>query len=346
MAILKTNTVSGIGTEGTVFEGDITFDSLNYMTLPKGTTTQSNRGRGVIGGGFTPTLVKTVQYIEIQSTGISVDFGDKTDTRYAATAVSSSTRGVMAGGHSSSSSPYPVVNVMDYITIATTSNAIDFGDLLVAAANKTGTCNNTRGVMIGGYNPNTKAMDYITIATTGNAADFGDSIGGFYGMNQGGVVNSPTRGVVAGGNSDSAPTAVNTIQYITIATLGNATDFGDLTHTNGYFNVGACSETRGLFMGGADITSPYAVTNVIDYITIATTGNSADFGDLTVSAYTGQGLSNGSRGVFAGGQNTPTNLNSIQYVTIASTGNAQDFGNLFEIQRQGGGMSDSHGGLT
>ena len=190
MAILKTNTVSGIGTEGTVFEGDITFDSLNYMTLPKGTTTQSNRGRGVIGGGFTPTLVKTVQYIEIQSTGISVDFGDKTDTRYAATAVSSSTRGVMAGGHSSSSSPYPVVNVMDYITIATTSNAIDFGDLLVAAANKTGTCNNTRGVMIGGYNPNTKAMDYITIATTGNAADFGDSIGGFYGMNQGGVVLS------------------------------------------------------------------------------------------------------------------------------------------------------------
>ena len=41
MTILKTDTVSGIGTEGTVFEGDITFDSLNYMTLPKGTTTSS-----------------------------------------------------------------------------------------------------------------------------------------------------------------------------------------------------------------------------------------------------------------------------------------------------------------
>ena len=39
MTILKVDTVSGIGTEGTVFEGDITFDSLNYMTLPKGTTT-------------------------------------------------------------------------------------------------------------------------------------------------------------------------------------------------------------------------------------------------------------------------------------------------------------------
>ena len=40
MTILRTDTVSGIGTEGTVFEGDITFDSLNYMTLPKGTTTE------------------------------------------------------------------------------------------------------------------------------------------------------------------------------------------------------------------------------------------------------------------------------------------------------------------
>ena len=255
----------------------------------------------------------------------------------------------MAGGHSSNSSPYPVVNVMDYITIATTSNAIDFGDLLVAAANKTGTCNNTRGVMIGGYNPNTKAMDYITIATTGDAADFGDSIGGFYGMNQGGVVNSPTRGVVAGGNSDSAPTAVNTIQYITIATTGNATDFGDLTHTNGYFNVGACSETRGLFLGGSDVDSPYATVNTIEYITIATTGNGTDFGDLFQARYNGQGVSNGTRGVVCGGATgpaAPDAVNTIDYVTIATLGNAKDFGDIFELQRSGGGMSDSHGGLT
>ena len=42
MTILRTDTVSGIGnTDGTVFEGDITFDSLNYITLPKGTTTDA-----------------------------------------------------------------------------------------------------------------------------------------------------------------------------------------------------------------------------------------------------------------------------------------------------------------
>ena len=53
MTILRTETVSGIGTEGTVFEGDISYDSLNYMTLPRGTTSQrgTSRGRAVIPGG-------------------------------------------------------------------------------------------------------------------------------------------------------------------------------------------------------------------------------------------------------------------------------------------------------
>ena len=39
MAILKVDTISGIGTEGPVFEGDIEFTSQNFLTLPKGDTT-------------------------------------------------------------------------------------------------------------------------------------------------------------------------------------------------------------------------------------------------------------------------------------------------------------------
>ena len=35
MAILKVDTISGIGTEGPVFEGDIEFTSQNFLTLPK-----------------------------------------------------------------------------------------------------------------------------------------------------------------------------------------------------------------------------------------------------------------------------------------------------------------------
>ena len=43
MSTLKVNTVSGIGTEGIVLNGGLHFRSLNYMTLPKGDTTQRGR---------------------------------------------------------------------------------------------------------------------------------------------------------------------------------------------------------------------------------------------------------------------------------------------------------------
>jgi hypothetical protein len=41
--------------------------------------------------------------------------------------------------------------------------------------------------------------------------------------------------------------------------------------------TGAGNETRGLFFGGA--TGP--ATNIIEYITFKSTGNAADFGDLS-----------------------------------------------------------------
>ena len=99
MAILKTDTVSGIGTEGTVFEGDITFDSLNYMTLPKGTTTQSNRGRGMfISPVNSGNWSNVISYIQIQTLGEVKDFGDLIYPRRYAAGTSSATRGVIGAG--------------------------------------------------------------------------------------------------------------------------------------------------------------------------------------------------------------------------------------------------------
>ena len=84
---------------------------------------------------------------------------------------------------------------------------------------------------------------------------------------------------------------------------------------------------------------------MIDFVTIATTGNSTDFGDLTV---TGQGVganSNNLRGVF-GGRTNPSKQNVIDYVDIATTGNAKDFGDLLNVFANLGGTSDSNGGLS
>ena len=85
--------------------------------------------------------------------------------------------------------------------------------------------------------------------------------------------------------------------------------------------------------------------NIIDYITIASTGNATDFGDLTAATQLAQAASSKLRGVYAGGL---SETNVIEYVTIASTGNSQDFGDLTQ-SRYGlavGNCSQGHGGLA
>ena len=154
--------------------------------------------------------------------------------------------------------------------------------------------------------------------------------------------------MIAGGSSNSAPAEVEKIQFVTFSTLGDAQDFGDLVDQNGYFNTGASSQTRAVFAGGIDLDSPYASTNTVQYVTIATTGDAIDFGDLTVTKYGQMGMSNSIRGYFAGGVTIPgpTRQNIIDFVTISTTGNAVDSGDLdITSVNSGAGISDSHGGV-
>ena len=118
---------------------------------------------------------------------------------------------------------------------------------------------------------------------------------------------------------------MNTIDYITMATPGNATDFGDLTVVGYGFDAGAGSGSgdRGLF------GSMLSRNGVIDYITISTTGNATDFGDLFVGLSLdgfqqryGGATSNATRAVFSASADS----NVMQYVTMSTTGNAVDFG--------------------
>ena len=67
------------------------------------------------------------------------------------------------------------------------------------------------------------------------------------------------------------------MDYVTLGSAGNATDFGDLAAAR---KVHACTsnETYGTINGGLFGT---ALQNQIQYFTIQTTGNASDFGDLT-----------------------------------------------------------------
>ena len=139
------------------------------------------------------------------------------------------------------------------------------------------------------------------------------------------VSDSSARGVFGGGDPH-----VNTIEYITIATLGNGTDFGDLTRQSGALDGNGCaSRTRGIIAGGNIAPSTSSATNIIDYITIASTGDATNFGDLTQARQQAAGISNSTRAVLAGGY-FPSTFNVIDYVTIATTGDATDYGDLIQ----------------
>ena len=101
------------------------------------------------------------------------------------------------------------------------------------------------------------------------------------------------RGCLAGGN---APALKIEIEYITIATLGDAIDFGDLqlARTGA---AGCASRVRGLFCCGA--TSP-TFNDHIDMLTFASTGSETDFGNAdTTRGYRGA-TSDSTRGLIAG----------------------------------------------
>ena len=322
---------------GTTFEDNTKFDTLSYMVPPGGTTAESNRGRGILFGGETPSQINTIQYVQIQSTGNAINFGDLTQVSSAVGAVASSTRALSAGGWVAANT-----NVISYVTIATSSNATDFGDLAEAKHWIQGGGSQTRGIFAGG-NANspighTNTVEYVTIATAGNSSNFGD-IARKPSTSSGSAMNSTTRAVFGGGTDPSA-NALNTLEYVTIATTGDATDFGDLTDNK--IRYGGCSSsTRGIIAAGG---AP-SVTNSITYITIATTGNTTDFGDVTTARQNVAAVTNSIRGLVAGGA-TPSDVNMIDYITIATVGNAIEFGDEIITGDHTSGCSDSHGGIS
>ncbi len=337
---------------GVVFDGFGSFATSTFMVPPKGKTTERNRGRGFYGVGLAnPSQSDNIDFLNIQSLGNTTTFGNLTTAKYALGSGASSTRGIFCGGYDPTSSPDTDINTIEYITIATEGNAIDFGDRTVVGRNTAAASSSTRVVMAAGQvgNPGIiNTIDFITTATTANATDFGDLLSITNSMCN--ANNSPTRGIFSGGNAPSSPYNQNVIQYVTMASAGNATDFGDLTVNARDAGGGtASSNTRGLILIGN--SSPNNNLNTVDFITMASTGNAADFGDIFTGRYSVSSCSNSNRAVFLGGRTTSPSVvyyNAMEFVTISTTGNTSDFGDITGATggtNAGAANSDSHGGL-
>ena len=163
-------------------------------------------------------------------------------------------------------------------------------------------------------------------------------------------LNGGARGFHVGGRKSPGYAYEDQIDAYNIASTGSVFDFGDMTTggSNNYEQGAFASSIRACAFGGRPSNT---YTNTIEFITMSSTGNSANFGDLTAPTVFPSGVSNGTRGVRLGGisPGSAPNLgrNTMDYVTIASTGDAQDFGDLISAYTNlSGATSDTHGGLA
>ena len=266
--------------------GNLTIGGRDYPSACGSAT------RGIIFGGTEPGFRNVIDYVVMSSSGGASDFGDMRISPLGNFALSNATRGITAGGLTAPTPAYTKNKSIEFITMASTGDSSSFGDL--TEFNSTaGTCASpTRGIFNQGGTPTyKKTIEYITIATLGNAIKFGDSSKA--GANSPMGASSTTRGVFAGGQFDNPYPQTDIIDYITIATEGNAIDFGDLAAATSH-GSGLGNSIRGLFAGGS---SPNK-TNVISFVTIASTGNASDFGDLTVARdRLGQGAADAHGGI-------------------------------------------------
>ena len=137
----------------------------------------------------------------------------------------------------------------------------------------------TRGIWIGGE-PLTSTMSYTTLETGGSTKLFGDAAHGGSGVANCGTVGSRTRGIHAGGEP-----ATSLMASFTFATLGNAVHSNEDLTSSRRFVTGISGGDRGIFMGGSEPTR----VNKIEYISIASFGDSVDFGDLVEAKDCGGG---------------------------------------------------------
>ena len=304
--------------------------------------------RGVFHSGRTSsgTDVNNIDYITISTAGNAIDFGDSTQSTEAnnTSCVSSKTRGLYAGGYTHPTGHHDQIG---FITISSTGNSADFGNLTQSRRAIAGVSNATRGVFCGGLSPTPRdTVDYVTIASTANAVDFGNLT---QARQSGTGMSSPTRGVLYGGYFHPSYAAN---EFITIATTGNAQEFGDaLVNTSNRYNPsGISNSTRGLVAGG--VTGPGTITKYIESIIMATLGNGVNFGDLSTTTRSKNGTASPTRGVFAGGRSpadsdsSPSGpVNGIEYVSMQTEGNAVDFGDLTQARYEHNPMGNAHGGL-
>ena len=268
----------------------VDFGDLSQVRGGGGAASSSTRalcmgGGDIFGASGSTNYSNRIDYVTIATTGNSSIFGSlSASIRTQCGGLSNSTRACQMFGFQSNAIAKQQI---DYVAIATTGNAADFGDLDNGYQNSASAfASPTRGIMCGGsdyYSTLYNKIQYITIATTGDATDFGDLRNGYEKI---GGTSSSTRGLSTGWTGSNSGTGSGQLEYVTIASTGNATVFGDLVNSGSnksYYCSATSNNTTAVIHEGYNNSA--GGTNVVSSVTIASTGNASDFGDLTLARF-------------------------------------------------------------
>ena len=288
--------------------------------------------------GASSNYGNNIEYFDITTTGNASAFGNQLAT----------TQNVGTGGDRAFSNGSRIVcciyrtgsDGLEYITSSTLGNATDFGNVQSWESGHTSVSDGTNGYHGAGNGTNSyeNEIQKTVIDTLGNAVDSGYDFTSS--MRGAGTWGNTARGVFAG---DEIAGPSNQITYIAFPLGANAADFGDLTLGRN-FPSGGGDTTRAVFSSGwnSNNSSGSRAVNTIDYITIGTTGNATDFGDLNVATSENGSASNATRVCMCNGyydHSGAGRTDRIDYVTTQTTGNATDFGNMTGAGSQAEGSS-------
>lgn len=302
--------------------------------------TAHNNAIAFASGGVTNAGVSdTIDYWSTSLSGTQATvFGNMATSSYRQGALADGPGGrgcIFSGGWS------PVVDTIQYITVATPGNAQSFGTISSGSKTIAGGCSDyTYGVILAGglgsgspgngTQTDFRVMDRFTVQTLSNTTDHGDLVNDHGSSMSATSPAGSSRGVVTGAYGGS------TMEYFDIATPSNAAVFGNSINSFLANNAGMSDDTYAVF--GPNQNG--SLSTELEYITVDTLGNSTAFGTISQARYYCAGTDNLTYGFLVGGENSGVNsyLHVTEVVTIATPGNASTF-NTLSIGRQAPGAA-------
>lgn len=228
-----------------------------------------------------------------------------------------------------------------YINIPTTGNATTWADQNSGRGYRPGgaCAHDSRLIWMGGggTSSSSSTIEYMSFTTNAQSQSGGNL--NTSRNNLSACSNKQGRGVsMGGGHSGWGYNEYLYMDYVAIATIGQATSFGNISARRDNAPPCVSNGTIGMVGGGYLGGGPGTIT--IDYVTIATTSNSSNYGNLMVpSSHDGlgncqQGSSNSTIACIYGGTKKYTGYtsysayNEIQSINMTTTSNGAFFGYL------------------